>query len=591
MKQQLKQEKGVTLVALGIAIIVLVILTNLILYNTNDSMYIKRLESLTNDLQNLRDKVSDFYNQYGKIPATVEYTNVDQLRNVLSTKNDTGKFYVIDLQAIPNVTLNYGKDYEQIKQIQEKASQNNTSINQAEVNGYTDLYIINENSHHIFYVKGVEIKEKDAQTKQNIMKFYYTDQQKPDETTVDLRYVDGVKIPDGYYYLGKENKDGEELMVISSQKDETINHTSIHQYVWIEQLNSINQLPENISLNEEQTKQAFIQSVNVYHGYYKNKNQSSSVEVIYFPVTENKWSAVYTETAKYTDKNGEQAYVPKGFYVSLAEGTNEIKNGLVITDGVDEKGNSTGNEFVWIPVQEEQYVRNTEYERTYISEKAYTDIGYLPTTITPSEENSTNNEAKEKEQIEKYGGFYLGRYETGQANLTNVSEKTGELLVEQTPISQKNKVVYNYIAQENAKKVARKMYDTNEVKSALCSGIQWDLAMGFVHQKIDGKGNKYNVVTPQHSSQEFSRHTGTKAKTGQNEADRVCNLYDLEGNFLEYIAERNTHYPSYSYVGRGGIFTYGDTINSSASYRTDGSNGEAMEVATFRAVLYLLSKE
>ena len=52
------------------------------------------------------------------------------------------------------------------------------------------------------------------------------------------------------------------------------------------------------------------------------------------------------------DKNGDIAYIPQGFRVSLAEGTNEIRSGLVITDEIDENGNSTGNEFVWIPVND-----------------------------------------------------------------------------------------------------------------------------------------------------------------------------------------------------------------------------------------------
>ena len=48
-----------------------------------------------------------------------------------------------------------------------------------------------------------------------------------------------------------------------------------------------------------------------------------------------KFTDVYQETAQYTDSNGNTAYIPKGFAVGH----------------VDENGNSDGNEFVWIPVE------------------------------------------------------------------------------------------------------------------------------------------------------------------------------------------------------------------------------------------------
>ena len=46
--------------------------------------------------------------------------------------------------------------------------------NKTNANNYTYLYIINEDSHNIFYVKGIEIKEKDER------KIYYTDYTQPD---------------------------------------------------------------------------------------------------------------------------------------------------------------------------------------------------------------------------------------------------------------------------------------------------------------------------------------------------------------------------------------------------------------------------
>ncbi|MBO5179775.1 MAG: hypothetical protein J6B87_05475, partial [Clostridia bacterium] len=56
------------------------------------------------------------------------------------------------------------------------------------------------------------------------------------------------------------------------------------------------------------------------------------------------FTAVYTETKSYTDKNGKTAMIPKGFSVGKSEGINTIAEGLVIQD-------AEGNQFVWIPVE------------------------------------------------------------------------------------------------------------------------------------------------------------------------------------------------------------------------------------------------
>ena len=465
MKNSLVQEKGISMIALVITIIILIILTSMLVYNAQDNVYIRKLENLYNDIEILRDKVSEYYNEYGEIPAKVKYTNISSLSNVLSSKNDIGDFYVIDLEAMKGITLNYGKEYEDIKKNPENAD------------NYTDIYIINKNSHNIFYVKGVNIK------KNGVISIYYTDYTTADETTVDLKYIDGILIPDGYYYIGKtKDNSGNESIVISQNKDEEINDSSTTQYVWQKQIVEINKIPDSVKLSSDQNKDKFLQSVNIYKGYFKNKNKTSDIDVIYLEVKENKWSEVYSKNTKYIDPNGEEAYIPAGFRVSLSKGTNDVKNGLLITDNIDENGNSTGNEFIWIPINT-NYERNISYNKEEISSTAYTITGYLPEGIAPTNETSDNNETAEKEQVKKYGGFYIARYESGQENLKTVNEKTSALTTEVTPVSKKNTVVYNWISQESAKQVSKKMYNNDNVKSALCSGIQWDMVMKFINGK------------------------------------------------------------------------------------------------------------
>lgn len=398
MKYKMKQEKGVTMVALVVTVIILLIITNILIYNAKDSIHINALTNLYNDIELLEEKVSEYYNEYGKIPAKIKYTNISQLSSVLSLNNDTGDFYVIDLEAMQGITLNYGKDYEKIK---------NDADN---CNNYTDVYIINENSHNIFYVQGISIQEN------NQIKTYYTDYTEPDETTIDLRYIDGILIPEGYYYIGKStDSSGNESIVISQTKNEEINTTS-NQYIWQKQISNLDKVPDSVKLSETQDEIEFFKSVNHYKGYFKNKNKTADIDVIYLPIEENKWSEVYTKNAEYIDKNGDVAYIPQGFRVSLAEGTNEIRSGLVITDKIDENGKSIGNEFVWIPVDYfEEFIRE-DFGITAIEEgdfittqeaegKYYEPSGYGRTIDKTASENI--KEAQEMyKSVKEYKGFY-----------------------------------------------------------------------------------------------------------------------------------------------------------------------------------------
>ena len=174
----IKKNKGITLISLSIAVIILLIITGMILYSAKDSIDIKNLTNMQNDIANLRDKVSLYYLKYGNIPVKTEYEDISNLQNgnILGV-NDTGKFYIIELEKLEGLTLNYGEDYEIYK-----------------TNGYTyspdltDIYIINENSHNIFYVEGISITEN------NETKMYYTDYTEGDTQPIELKVVEGDNV-------------------------------------------------------------------------------------------------------------------------------------------------------------------------------------------------------------------------------------------------------------------------------------------------------------------------------------------------------------------------------------------------------------
>jgi len=168
-----------------------------------------------------------------------------------------------------------------------------------------------------------------------------------------------------------------------------------------------------------------------------------------------------SQNEPYIDKNEDKAIIPAGFKVSENEKEQTIDDGLVIKDGV-------GNEFVWVPVIG-VYERNTTYDAISISQTSYTDTGYLPEGIQPATDDATNNEKAEKEAVLNKGGFYISRYEAGKEGTNKLVSKAGA-------------TVWTNISQENCKTEAKKFINNDNVKSSLCSGIQWDMTMKFISE-------------------------------------------------------------------------------------------------------------
>ena len=292
---------------------------------------------------------------------------------------------------------------------------------------------------------------------------------------------------------------------------------------------------------------------------------------------------VVSETKKdnYTDDNGDTATIPEGFTVSKIKEEQKVSEGLVIYDipksdiaAVDwTTKNEDGaynvqalyNQFIWIPVASaDVYKRDFSYQSNFISseENLFTDTGYLPADIQPKTDDATNNETAERTAVLKYNGFYIARYETGSDGTTIVSKQYTTLYVGKS--------------QGDYKEIAKTMYgeSSSYVKSAMCSGIQWDVIMKFVDGKNDASNNEDNKFDVKISNS--NRHLGFLAKTGRNLADKVQNIYDLEGNSVEYVAEKN-------YLGdpiyRGGY--YGAIGMSSSRFSGTGGGG------AFRIALYI----
>ena len=311
-----------------------------------------------------------------------------------------------------------------------------------------------------------------------------------------------------------------------------------------------------------------------YNKYLNNAVGGGTVEGGTKPETDDQGYFEKNSTINGGEGTANNPTIPAGFKpidengAEWGDGTNpptaaSVENGLVIED-------KEGNQFVWVPVRGE-YKRNTTYDYVPVSEAAYTDTGYLPEGIQPETDDATNNENAEREAVTSKGGFYISRYEAGK----ETSGDTNKL------VSKSGATVWNSIPpQADCKTEAKKFINNDNVKSALCSGIQWDMTMAFVNGKQDGTNNNTFDVTVN-----GDRGGSSRATSGQHVADRVCNIFDLEENYYEYVAEMSSYDTLFPFAVRGGRSSSGDTTPASYRYRY---NGVAYSFYSFRFVLYVM---
>lgn len=145
IKEAVRDNKGITLVTLMFAVVIMLIISSIIIYNSNTAMTTRALNNMYNDIKILKDRVDIYYSKYGKLPIIdAKYTNVENFKYI--NKNDNDNYFVVDLEAIENLTLTYGNGYKSYKELQ--------------TNEITDIYVINEKSHTIYYAKGILLDEK-----------------------------------------------------------------------------------------------------------------------------------------------------------------------------------------------------------------------------------------------------------------------------------------------------------------------------------------------------------------------------------------------------------------------------------------------
>ena len=242
-------------------------------------------------------------------------------------------------------------------------------------------------------------------------------------------------------------------------------------------------------------------------------------------VTVNQFKNEY----EYAQENTELTYsdgkvwLPEGFKVA-EDSASTVQGGVVIED-------KEGNQFVWVPV-----ATLADYKRTW-----YKGEGSL----------SNYSEAlpkEEKTSVERYKGFYIGRYEAGDKENTEAKTLRSSNNVTKTVTIKANQAPYNYVTRTQAISLAEgfKNQQGYKAKTKLVSSYAWDTTIAFL-QKVNSdygssseEGN-YNNTTFSYiditgASKTKEKNSNVLVPTGQTTP--VCNIYDMGGNIWEWTTER-----------------------------------------------------
>lgn len=242
------------------------------------------------------------------------------------------------------------------------------------------------------------------------------------------------------------------------------------------------------------------------------------------------------------------------------EGGPQVSKGLVISDGT--------SEFVWIPVEggilpsvsgrEPDVVTGVNPSDTvdsadggkYDALPAYLNLAACTKDLNKDDKIDVkdyriqlNNDFNAMSaSIKKYGGFYVGRYEVSIGSGKNAQSKAGEMPATASPTSANT--WYGLYA-------LCKTYKNNSCQGYMIWGGQYEAIINFVGTEETTKDGRVK-----HDLTEAYRTGGTNYKGEYN--DIIKNIYDLEGNVLEWTQEAAY---SENRVVRSGYYGKNNPIN------------------------------
>lgn len=224
MIRNIKKSKGITLISMILAVIVLLIIVGTISYSSRNSLQKKKLDNFFNDIGALSDAVSVYYIKNGTLP--VYYSKYDingnngEYREICLDNtdlnipkfdyDDISSYYILDISKLEDISLNNSNNipggidtgkFLDPNNIDENDENYKTDKDKLEKSIKDGIFIVNSLSHVVYYTNGIKV---DGNT-------YYT------------KIIDYSKIPT--FSKVNENSVEEEIIKSGENKNELEDNT------------------------------------------------------------------------------------------------------------------------------------------------------------------------------------------------------------------------------------------------------------------------------------------------------------------------------------------------------------------------------
>ena len=311
--------------------------------------------------------------------------------------------------------------------------------------------------------------------------------------------------------------------------------------------------------------------------------------------------------------------VPKGYTASTVEGEKSVSSGFVIKEGNDGSVTSGINEFVWVPVSNISDIydeannagqlwdfgtssspKNPAVKITYPTTK---NSGYRePDVVTHASSGSNSTSGSEYDavstnlqqagllstatastfktqlqtefnemikSVKTYGGFYIGRYETGNLSQTKA-------------VVQKNNTDIGSQTWYTQYKLCKTIKANDNVATSMLWGCQWDATMRWMQTSSNSEVANFPTNSAGKGNYEDT-NGNSPIPTGSNSAYSVNNIYDMAGNVYDWTIEASiTLYR----VIRGGNYSNAAS-NYPASRRSGINPTSSNSYSGCRSTLYI----
>lgn len=252
------------------------------------------------------------------------------------------------------------------------------------------------------------------------------------------------------------------------------------------------------------------------------------------------------EEAKDIDKSNVYAYNNPYILEGFEHIDGDYNTGFVIQDELQ-------NEFVWVPCSLDNENDNTILGRYDFNENIN---NFIDTKVFECMEKYDQIE-EFIISVQKYGGFYIARYEAGKEN--------------ETLVSKPNVQAWNNITQQEAIDLSYKMYNSDEFNNSLINSFAWDTTLKWLEKTNNIKYSEIEI----NNKNENAYITGVTS---------INNIYDLNENVSEWTTEMLEKFA----VFRAGGF-YDEELNETSAFvgnRNIISKQSKYDSIGFRVILY-----